>query len=173
LLVTLPPGAYTAQTAGVSNTTGVALVEIYDADAADNAAAGAPRLINTAIRAQVGTGANVLIPGLVVSEGAAKTVLIRAVGPGLSAFGLGGLLAQPVLTLFAGSEAFVTNSGWNNAPNATEIRDTASRVGAFALANGSRDSALLVSLSPGAYTVQVSGANGTSGVALVEVYDVP
>jgi hypothetical protein len=114
----------------------------------------------------------VLIPGLVVSEGAAKTVLIRAVGPGLAAFGVGGTLAQPVLTLFAGSEAFVSNSGWGNAANAAEIRDTAAAVGAFALASGSRDSAMLVSLSPGAYTVQVSGANGTSGVALVEVYEV-
>ncbi len=175
LLISLPPGAYTAQTAGAANGTGVALVEIYDADPAPTGSAvtTAPRLINTAVRAQVGTGANVLIPGLVVSEGAAKTVLIRAVGPGLTAFGVGGALAQPVITLFAGSEAFVTNTGWGNAANAADIRATAVRVGAFALAENSRDSALLVSLSPGPYTVQVSGANGTSGVALVEVYEVP
>ncbi len=175
LLLSLPPGAYTAQTAGTANGTGVALVEIYDADPtpASTATATAPRLINTAVRAQVGTGANVLIPGLVVSEGAAKTVLIRAVGPGLTAFGVSGALAQPVVTLFAGSEAFFTNAGWNNAANAAEIRTTAARVGAFALAENSRDSALLVSLSPGPYTVQVSGANHTNGVALVEVYEVP
>jgi uncharacterized repeat protein (TIGR03806 family) len=171
LLVTLPPGAYTAQTAGANNTTGLALVEIYDADA--SVSATSPRLINTAIRAQVGTGANVLIPGLIVSDGAPKTVLIRAIGPGLTRFGVPGALSEPVLTLFAGAEAFVANNGWSNAANATEIRDTAARVGAFELANGSRDSAMLVSLSPGAYTVQVSGANNTSGVALVEVYEVP
>jgi uncharacterized repeat protein (TIGR03806 family) len=174
LLVTLAPGAYTAQTAG-TNGTGVALVEIYDAGdtGTANPSGAAPRLINTAVRAQVGTGANVLIPGLVVSEGAAKTVLIRAVGPGLAAFGVDGVLARPVITLYAGAESFVTNAGWNNASNAAEIRVTADRVGAFKLAEGSSDSAILVSLSPGAYTVQVSGAAGTSGVALVEVYEVP
>jgi hypothetical protein len=173
LLISLPPGAYTAQAAGANNGTGVALVEIYDADAAPPAGAAAPRLINTAVRAQVGTGANILIPGLIVGEGAAKTVLIRAVGPGLAAFGVADALAEPIVALFAGSEAFVTNAGWNNAANAAEIRAAAARVGAFALVEGSRDSAMLIALSSGAYTVQVSGARGTSGVALVEVYEVP
>jgi uncharacterized repeat protein (TIGR03806 family) len=174
LLVTLPPGAYTAQAVGADRTSGVALVEIYDADPAPDPAV-APRLINTAVRAQVGTGAGVLIPGLVVSAGAAKTVLIRAVGPTLGAapFHVPGTLAQPVLTLFAGDEAFLTNAGWSAAVNAAEIRATAARVGAFALPDGSRDSALLVTLSPGPYTVQVAGANGTTGVALVEIYEVP
>ena len=85
---------------------------------------------------------------------------------------MSGVLAEPVIALFAGSESFARNTGWNSAANATEIRATAARVGAFALTEGSRDSAMLVSLSPGAYTVQVSGANGTTGVALVEVYEV-
>lgn len=173
LLVSLPPGAYTAQTSGRADTTGVALVEVYDADA--TASATAPRLINTAVRAQVGTGANILIPGLVVSEGAMKTVLIRAVGPTLGAapFNVPGTLAQPVVTLFAGSEPYLTNTGWSNAPNAAEIRAAAARVGAFAIPDGSRDSALLAKLSPGAFTIQVSGANDTTGVALVEIYEVP
>ncbi len=171
VLATLAPGAYTAQTAGAANGTGVALVEIYDADV--SAATGTSRLINTAVRAQVGTGASVLIPGLVVSDGAPKTVLIRAVGPTLAAFGVNGTLAEPVVSLFAGAESYLTNRGWNNASNAAEIRATAVRVGAFALAEGSRDSVILASLSPGAYTIQVSGANATSGVALVEVYEVP
>jgi len=131
------------------------------------------RLVNTAMRAQVGTGTNVLIPGLVVSEGAPKTVLIRAVGPGLEQFGVSGLLAQPIVTLFAGAEGFVSNSGWNSAANASDIRSTAAPVGAFVLAEGGRDAAILVSLSPGPYTIQVSGANNTSGAALVEVYEVP
>jgi hypothetical protein len=177
LLLTLPPGAYTAQTAGLNNGTGVALVEVYDDDAGSRTGSvpSSGKLVNTAVRAQVGTGSNVLIPGLVVSEGATKTVLIRAVGPtiGAAPFNVAGVLAQPVVTLFAGSEAFITNAGWTNAANAGEIRATAARVGAFALTEGSRDSAILISLSPGPYTVQVSGANGTSGVALVEVYEVP
>lgn len=86
-------------------------------------------------------------------------MLIRAVGPGLEPFGVSGLLAQPVVKLFAGAEGFVSNTGWNSAANASEIRATAARVGAFALAEGGRDSAILVSLSPGPYTIQVSGAN--------------
>jgi hypothetical protein len=121
----------------------------------------------------VGAGANVLIPGVVVSEGAAKTVLIRAVGPGLRSFGVDEVLAEPAVALFAGTESFVRNTGWGNAANAAEIQAAARQVGAFLLEEGSQDSAMLVSLSPGAYTVQVSGASGTSGVALVEVYEVP
>ena len=78
-----------------------------------------------------------------------------------------------VVSLFAGAESFLTNQGWGNATNAAEIRATATRVGAFALAEGSKDSVILATLSPGAYTIQVRGANSTSGVALVEVYEVP
>ncbi len=63
------------------------------------------------------------------------------------------------------------NTGWGNAANAADIKATASRVNAFNWADGSKDSALLVTLSPGLYTAQVSGASGDTGVALIEVYD--
>ena len=169
LLATLPPGNYTAQITAANGATGVALVELYDADPTSTDTAG---LINLSVRAQVGLGAQILIPGLTVGPGAAKTVLIRAIGPGLAPFNVAGPLAQPVLTLFAGDEAFQTNTRWNSAPNAAEIRAATARVGSFALAEGSADSALLVSLSPGAYTLQISGANNTAGVALVEVYEI-
>ena len=170
LVARLAPGAYTAQVTGTASTTGVALVEIYDAEPAASS-----RLINTAVRAQVGTGASILIPGLVIGTGAPKNVLIRAVGPTLGAapFNVPGVLAQPVVTLFSGPQAVATNTAWNAAPNAAAIRDAARAVGAFALAEGSRDSALLVTLPPGAYTIQVAGANNTTGVALVEIYEVP
>jgi hypothetical protein len=169
----LAPGSYTAQVTGAGNTTGVALIEIYDAD--DSPVTTASRLINTAVRAQVGTGAGILIPGLVVSNGAPKNVLIRAVGPTLGAapFNVGGVLAEPVLTLFSGAQGVATNAGWSSASNAAAIRDTARAIGAFALAEGGRDSALLITLPPGPYTLQVSGANNTTGVALVEIYEVP
>ena len=170
LLLTLAPGGYTAQAAGAGNTTGVALVEVYDADTAASASA---RLTNTAVRAQVGTGASVLIPGLTVGDGAMKTVLIRAVGPGLTQFGVEGVLAEPVVTLLVGTEIFRTNTGWGSSPDAAAIRTAAAKVGAFALAENGKDSVLLVTLSPGGYTIQVSGANNTTGVALVEVYEVP
>jgi hypothetical protein len=102
-------------------------------------------------------------------------VLIRAVGPGIAAapFNVPGTLAEPVVTLFTGAQSVATNTAWNSAPNAAEIRATARTVGAFPLAEGSRDSVLLVTLPSGAYTIQVSGTNGTTGVALVEVYEVP
>jgi mono/diheme cytochrome c family protein len=170
LLATLAPGDYTAQVTSANNATGIALVELYDADSTTSSTG---RLINTAVRAQVGTGAQILIPGLVVGPGAMKTVLIRAIGPGLAAFNVTGFLAQPVLSLYAGGEAFRTNTAWSTAVNAADIRNAADRVGAFALAEGSADSALLVTLSPGAYTLQVSGANNTSGITLVEIYEVP
>jgi glucose/arabinose dehydrogenase len=177
IVATLAPGAYTAQVTGTAGGTGVALVEVYDADAISPIAApGAPgRLINTSVRAQVGTGAGILIPGLVVGAGATRQVLIRAVGPTLGGapFNVPGALAQPVVTLFSGAQAVATNSAWNTAPNAAAIRDTARAVGAFALAENSRDAALLVTLAPGPYTIQVAGANATTGVALVEVYEVP
>ena len=172
IVVALAPGAYTAQLAGSDNNSGVALVEVYDAETA--VSPGRARLVNTSVRAHVGTGANILIPGLVVSEGAPKTVLIRAVGPSLGAapFNVEGVLAEPVLTLFIGSQRVATNTGWNSAVNAIEIPEVAGRVGAFPLPGNSRDSALLVTLPAGAYTIQVAGANGTSGVALVEIYEV-
>jgi hypothetical protein len=112
---------------------------------------------------------------LVVGAGAQKTVLIRAVGPGIAAapFNVSGTLSEPVVTLFVGSQRVATNVAWNSAPNAAEIRAAARAVGAFPLAESSRDSALLVTLPSGAYTIQVSGTNNTSGIALVEVYEVP
>ncbi len=174
IFANLAPGSYTAQVTGTGATTGIALVEIYDAGDATTSVAGA-RLINTSVRALVGTGANVLIPGLVVSAGAPKTVLIRAVGPTLAGapFNVAGVLAEPELTLFSGPLSVATNTGWGRAANAPAIRETARTVGAFPLGDNSRDSALLVTLTAGAYTLQVSGANNTTGIALVEIYEVP
>lgn len=172
LVATLPPGPYTVQVSGADAAPGLALVEVYDADVVVSATAS--RLINTSVRAQVGPGAAVAIPGLVVGPGATKTVLIRAVGPGLAAVGVPGpLLSAPVVTLFAGAESFLTNTRWNTAANAAAIRAAAQRIGAFALAEGSGDSALLADLSPGAYTIQVAGLNAATGVALVEIFEVP
>lgn len=176
LVARLAPGAYTAlvSAASGSEATSLALVEVYDAERHTGTGA-VSRLVNLSVRAQVGTGDSVLIPGVVVDPGAAKTVLIRAIGPtlGEAPFGVAGTLGQPVLTLFLGSRAIASNTAWGSAPNAAEIRAAARTVGAFPLPESSRDSALLVLLPTGAYTLQVSGAHATSGVALVEVYEVP
>jgi len=133
--------------------------------------AGQARIANFSGRAQVGSGANVLITGFVVSEGATKRVLVRAVGPGLAAVGVSGTLSDPVVSLFAGSRLVQSNARWNTSGDAAAIRRAAAQAGAFPLAEGSSDSALLGTVGPGAYTVHLSGANGASGIALVEVYD--
>jgi hypothetical protein len=101
-------------------------------------------------------------------------VLIRAVGPTLAQFSVAGVLAQPVLTLFnsAGTQ-IATNTGWGTNSNAAQISAAFASTGAFVLPSGSADSALLLSLPPGAYTAQVSGLNNTTGNALIEAYQVP
>lgn len=132
---------------------------------------GAAKILNFSGRAQVGSGTNVLITGFVVGAGATKTVLIRAVGPGLGAFGLTGVLAEPTISLFAGARLVQSNTGWSTAPDAAQIRAAAVRAGAFPLAENGRDSALLATVGAGGYSVQLSGANNTAGIALVEIYD--
>jgi hypothetical protein len=172
----LTGGSYTAVVTDTSNRAGLALVEIYDADPVNTAASSSfPRLINTSIRSQVSTGDGILIPGLVIGAGAPKTLLIRAIGPTLGdrPFNVPGTLARPVVTLFSGSHIVATNTAWHTAANAAQIRAATPQVGAFALPEGSADSALLLSLPSGPYTIQVSGAADTTGTVLVEVYEVP
>jgi hypothetical protein len=128
-------------------------------------------LIDISTRAEVGTGANIEIAGFVITGTEAKTVLIRASGPALAGFGVSGALPDPMLTLYQGSAAMASNTGWGTAGNSAAIASTAAEVGAFAWAAGSADSAILTTLQPGAYTAEVAGATGDTGVALVEVYD--
>ena len=168
LLTALAPGAYTAQASGVNGTTGVALIEAYDADAPSIA-----RLANTSVRARVGVDDQILIPGLSIGGDAPRTVLIRAAGPALTALGVPGALSAPVLKVLSGQTELASNQAWGSAPNLPELRAALIKTGAFAFTEGSLDCALLVTLAPGGYTIQVSGAGRTSGVALVEVYDVP
>jgi len=164
-------GAYTAQIAGQSGDTGVALAEVYDATPEGTYTLTTPRLINISSRAQVGTGGNILIAGFVVGGTTSETVLIRASGPALVPFGVTGVLPDPELQLFSGSTLVASNTGWGG--NA-QIVSIAASVGAFSWgSSATADSALIVTLAPGAYTAQMSGASGDTGVALVEVYEVP
>jgi YVTN family beta-propeller protein len=134
---------------------------------------GSARLINISTRAEVGTGANILIPGFVIGGSGTETLLIRADGPALTGFGVAGALAQPSLSVFNSAGTVVaSNTGWGTNTNPAQIVSAAASVGAFALASGSADCAVLASLSPGAYTVQVSGVGNSTGVALAEVYEV-
>jgi sugar lactone lactonase YvrE len=168
LLISLPPGAYTAQISGTGGSTGVALAEIYQVG-------GAPaQLVNISTRASVGTGASIEIAGLVIQGSQPTRVLIRAIGPTLTNFSVSGVLAQPTLTVFDSSGNMVaTNTGWSTNANAATIATEAATIGAFALPSGSADCALLLTLQPGAYTAQVSGVGGATGIALVEAYQAP
>ena len=166
LIATLAPGSYTAQVTGFNNTTGVGLVEIYElGKPAQN------RLINLSSRAFVGTGSNILIPGLVLGGQAPRRLLLRAVGPGLADLGVIGVLTDPVMKVLRGEETVAQNDNWGDQPGAAMLAPAMAAVGAFPLRSGSRDAALLLDLPPGSYTVQVAGAGDAKGVALVEVYE--
>lgn len=176
LLHSAAAGSYTVQIDGAAGTTGgIALAEVYDTTPADTFGANTPRLINVSALTQVGTGGDILIAGFSITGTAPRTVLVRAIGPTLEGFGVGGALADPRLELYraGGAEPQASNDNWGAAANASEIAPTAARVGAFALAAGSRDAVILTSLPPGSYTAQVSGVGGSTGKALVEVYEVP
>jgi hypothetical protein len=166
----LAKGSYTAQVEGKSGDSGVGLVEVYDDTAPGDYRASSPRLVNLSARALVGPGADTIIAGFVIGGSTAKTVLIRVSGPALAALGLAGTLPDPKLQLFAGDTMVASNTGWAGDP---QIAATAASTGAFAWGDPlSADSALLVSLEPGAYTAEISGASGDTGLALVEIYDV-
>jgi arabinogalactan endo-1,4-beta-galactosidase len=167
---TLRAGPYTVQVAGQGGDTGIALAEVYDATPAGTYTLATPRLVNLSARVQVGTGGNILIAGFAIGGTTSTTVLLRASGPALSTFSVTGVLPDPKLQLFSGSTVIASNEGWGGNP---QVAATASSVGAFEWASPtSNDSAILVTLPPGAYTAQVSGASGDTGVALVEVYEV-
>ena len=167
MLVTLPPGGYTVQVAGAGTgaaAQGVAIVEVYEADANPST------LVNLSCRANVGVDDNILIAGFALSGAAPKRVLIRAVGPTLGALGVTGALSDPrleVVNQATGSTA-AANDNWT-----ADLANVFSSVGAFALNPGSTDAAVVATLPPGSYTAKVSGANRGTGVALVEVYELP
>ena len=170
LVEMLPAGPYTAIVAGSSGDSGVALAEIYDATPAGAYTPATPRLINISARAQVGQGANVQIAGFVIGGATSETVLIRASGPALTPLGVAGVLPDPQLQLRDSSGLIASNTGWGG--NA-QIAKASAAVGAFSWGTSSTpDSAILITLPPGAYTAEVSGASGDGGVALVEVYEV-
>lgn len=129
------------------------------------------RLSNLSTRAS--TAGSALIVGFVVGGDAAKSMLIRAVGPALEQFGVQGPLTAARLEIYRGTTLIASGEQWAARPggDVAAIVEAATRVGAFALPSSSRDAALLLSLAPGDYSAVVSGVGGATGVALVEVYD--
>lgn len=153
---------YTAVLAGSGGGTGIGLLEIYDLNAAANS-----KLANISTRGFVGVDPDLLIGGFIPgpSDRAPIKVLVRALGPSLTSQGVGGALQDPVLELHDGNGTLLTNDNWKDASNAAEIQATLPPP-------DERESAIITTLAPSnsGYTAVVRGANGTTGVALVEVY---
>lgn len=173
VLASLAPGVYSAKLSGVGHTTGVALVEAYDADS-DAPTALTRKLLNISTRGQVGTGDSVLIAGLVVDGPAPRRFLLRAVGPTMANYGVPGALDDPLLQLYDAGEVLIReNDDWDTPLSGQQAMiDAANAVGAFPL-QVRRDSCMIVTLQPGKYTAKVTGFSGTTGVALVEIYELP
>lgn len=166
LVVDLDAGSYTTPVATSGNDEGVVLLEVYDGETSNTNL----RVVNTSTRAFVGTGDDRLVPGFVVKGDGTARLLIRAVGPGLTDFGVTGVLDDPQMTLYRDGIAIATNNNWSDDPS---TEDAATASGAFALTSNSLDSAMLVSLTEGLYTVAVEGADGGTGTALFELYLAP
>jgi hypothetical protein len=161
-------------TSGVSHETGVAIVELYDAgETTDDSF-----LTSLSNRGFAGVGAEVVIPGFVVSSEGPKTLLLRVVGPTIqnAPYNVTDAMDDPIMTVYRretnGDETrLFSNDDWSDLANADEIAATAEQVFAFPLDPGSKDAAMLVTLEPGVYTVHGAPADGvSSGVVLVELY---
>lgn len=167
IVATLSPGGYTAVVSSADGTsTGISLVEIFVVDQSNSAS----KLTNISTRSLVGTGANVQIAGFIVSGSSPKRVVIRANGPALSKYGITSPLADPQIELHSnatGQPIIGTNDNWD----AASQEPTFKTLGIDNWDVGSKDAAIITTLPPGGYTAIVSGVGGTTGVALVEVYD--
>ncbi|HSH39386.1 MAG TPA: hypothetical protein VK993_11425 [Chthoniobacterales bacterium] len=159
IVSTLRAGSYTAQVSGVNGRTGNAIVEVYDLDPVTQASG---RLVNISTRGFVGVGNNVMIGGVIARGDAAQRVIIRAIGPDLP---VAGPLQDPTLELRdASGELLAQNDNWRDEQE-QEIRDTQ------LAPRDERDAAIVTTLIPSIYTAIVRGKSGTTGVALIEFYD--
>ena len=161
ILTTLPPGPYTAIVSGVGDTTGVAIVEVFEVDAV------ATPLLNISTRGQVLTGDDVMIGGFIVQGSGPQTVVVRARGPSLQAAGVSGVLADPTLTIYSGSTPIASNDDYGTAANLRQLMQSG-----FAPSNG-YESAILATLAPGGYTAIVQGVGNATGIGIVEVFAAP
>jgi hypothetical protein len=157
----LAPGAYTAVVKGYGDASGIALVEVYDLDSSSGST-----LANISTRGRVGVGDNVMIAGFILAGAEPTKVLLRALGPDLTAHGVAGALQNPALELYNGNGVLIdSNDSWRT--------NQAGEITATGLVPGNNsDAAILATLTTGNYTAIVRGVGGTSGVALVEVYNI-
>jgi hypothetical protein len=163
IVMILPPSRYTALVVGKNSTSGIGLVELYDLDPTVGSI-----LANISSRGFVGTGNNVLIAGFIIRpNGTSANVVLRAIGPSLSASSVSGTLQDPTLELHdANGTLTAANDNWRDSQ---EIVIQLTGLGP----TDNRESAIFATLTAGNYTAIVRGRNQTTGVALVEVFRVP
>jgi hypothetical protein len=170
IVADLPASNYTMRVQDGAGGTGTVVVELYEGPRDDETIP--PRLMNLSARGLAGEGSGGLAVGFAVTGEAPLTVLVRGVGPGLERFGVNGVLRDPRLSLFRTTFQMAMNNDWSEQlPGRLSV--AAKQVGAFALADGSRDAALLVTLEPGSYSAQVTGGPQDRGWALIELYELP
>ena len=166
----LAAGGYTVELGDRAGSPGFAIAELYDSTPKASFTAGTPRLVNVSVRRNIPEGSP-LVAGFYIDGTTSRTVLIRAIGPGLAVFGVPETMPDPELKLLGANSAVIAaNDNWGGT---AQLTATGATVGAFAVSNpASNDAMLLITLPPGKYTTEVIG-RGAGGAALVEVYEVP
>ena len=160
IIRSLAPGAYTAVVRGANGSAGTVLVEVYDLDP------GSSRVSNMSTRGDVGSDDSVLIAGVIAGGTSPSQLLLRGIGPSLTADGVAGALSDPVLELHNNDGSLIyQNDNWRS----TQEQDI---INTSVAPTDDRESAILATLPPGAYTAIVRGANNSAGVALVEIYTI-
>jgi hypothetical protein len=169
------PSGYTAEIRELRGRVGTVLAEVYDASLAPDQG-----LVNVSVLKQVPAGTSLTAGFVIGGPGiSTKRVMIRAVGPRLASnpFNISGVMPDPVLAVFRAQTQIASNDNWGTQSGGVSVRtikSTFSSVGAFDISDeSSRDAVLLLSLTPGAYTAVVDGYNNSSGLVIVEVYEVP
>ena len=162
IVATLPPGAYTATVSGTNGSTGMGLVEVYDLDPA-----GDGRLTNISTRGLVRTGDAVVVGGFILGGTGQTNVLLRAIGPSLATAGIANALANPTLELRDSDGILLqSNDNWKDSQQAAiEATGVAPQ--------NDLEAAILATLLPGSYTVIAAGKDGSMGIGLIEVYNLP
>lgn len=163
-------GGYSIQVAGKGTSTGNVLAEIYDYSSGSVYKADAPRLINISCLQQIPAN-GVLSAGFVIGGSSALDVLVRVVGPSLAAFSVTGAIADPMLHVFdSNTNELAYSTAWGGNPT---VQSAMSLVGAFNFSSSdAADTAVILNLKPGSYTVQATSVSGAAGKALIEVYEV-
>jgi hypothetical protein len=159
IVATLSPGTYSAVVKGAHGETGVGLAEVYDLESGSTA-----KLANVATRGFVQTGDNLLIGGFIIGGTEPAKVLVRAIGPSLAAFGIPNTLPATVLELHDANGSAISNEGWRNSQESEIIATTIPP-------SDDNEAAILATLVPGTYTAVVRGKNDTTGIAVIEAYN--